>query len=309
MQSFRVIDSHTGGEPTRTIVSDGPELNQGSISEKLAFMQEHFDHFRRALVNEPRGSEVMVGAHLVRAQDPTVECGIIFFNNVGYLGMCGHGTIGVVASLAYLGRISTGVHRFETISGIVTTTLHDDACVTVENVASYRDKKACKLLVDGLGEWQADIAYGGNWFCLVQTPEIGFLDRPVSELLRTAERILIECRKIDPRVDHVELFDVPKLSGSHSRNFVLCPGGMFDRSPCGTGTSAKLACLAADGKLKEGETWVQESVIGSRFEGRYKWVDRERGIILPSIKGMAHVNGDVRVLVDVNDPFAWGIRS
>jgi 4-hydroxyproline epimerase len=308
MQSFRVIDSHTGGEPTRTIVSGGPALAGNSLGQQLEFMRAHFDGFRRALVNEPRGSEVMVGAHLVPAQDPTAHAGIIFFNNVGYLGMCGHGTIGVVATLAHLGRISPGTHRFETVVGIVTTTLHEDNSVTVENVASYRSHSDCELQVEGLGCLKADIAYGGNWFCLVHAPEEGYLDRPIGELLRVSERILAACRKIYPDVDHVELFDAPKSASNHSRNFVLCPGGMYDRSPCGTGTSAKIACLAASGKLAEGATWNQESIIGSMFEGRFRWIDKSKGLVAPSIQGRAFVNADSTILIDERDPFAWGIK-
>ena len=306
MSTFRVIDSHTGGEPTRTIVSGGPRLVGVSVSEQLADMRANHDAYRRSIVNEPRGSEVMVGALLTPAHDANHLCGIVFFNNVGYLGMCGHGTIGVVATLAYLGQIEVGVHRFETVAGTVIATLHPDYRVTIENVPSYRLHADFELQVDGVGVLHADIAYAGNWFCLVKAPSPNDLDRPVSELLELSSRILEACRRQFPEVDHVEIFGPAKTSSGNSRSFVLCPGGMYDRSPCGTGTSAKLACLAADEKLAEGEVWVQESIIGSTFQGSFRWIDRQRGHVVPSITGRAFVNADVQVIIDDQDPFAWG---
>ena len=306
MRTFRIIDSHTGGEPTRTIVDGGPSLAGGTIGEKLADMRANHDTYRRAIVNEPRGSEVMVGAYLTQPSDPANHCGIIFFNNVGYLGMCGHGTIGVVATLAYLGKLATGEHRFETIAGTVIATLHADSSVTIENVPSYRTHMGIELEIEDLGQVKADIAYAGNWFCLVQAPRTNDLDRPIAELLELTSQILSACRQKFPEVDHVELFGPAKSVNGNSRSFVLCPGGMYDRSPCGTGTSAKLACLAADEKLAEGAVWVQESIIGSTFQGSFRWLDRNRGIVSPSITGRAFVNADSQVIVDEQDPFAWG---
>ena len=306
---FRVIDSHTGGEPTRTIVEGGPLLVGDSLAELLTDMRDHNDGFRKAIVNEPRGSEVMVGAYLVPPRDPSNHCGIIFFNNVDYLGMCGHGTIGVVATLYHMGQLAPGTYRFETVAGIVTTTLNDDLTVTVENVPSYRAHSNVGMHIDGMGQIQADIAYGGNWFCLVSLPNDNPMNQPIQELLLQAKRILEVCRQSFPEVDHVELFGTPSSTLADSRNFVLCPGGMYDRSPCGTGTSAKLACLAADGKLGPDEPWIQESIIGSTFEGKYRWVDQAKGIIVPSITGRAHVNADVQVIVDDHDPFAWGLTT
>jgi len=307
MQTFRVIDSHTGGEPTRTIVDGGPRLIGSTIVEQIEDMRANHDGYRRSIVNEPRGSEVMVGAYLIPALDSNNQCGILFFNNVGYLGMCGHGTIGVVATLAYLGKIEPGTHRFETLAGTVIATLHSDASVTIENVPSYRSYAGIEIQVDGIGVIKADIAYAGNWFCLVASPSPDDLDRPISELLELAKCILAACRPSFPEVDHVEIFGPPKTATGNSRSFVLCPGGMYDRSPCGTGTSAKLACLAADAKLAEGDTWVQESIIGSTFQGSYRWLDKSKGHISPSITGRAFVNADMQVLVDDNDPFAWGL--
>ena len=307
MQTFRVIDSHTGGEPTRTIVDGGPRLLGSSIVEQIEDMRANHDAYRRSIVNEPRGSEVMVGAYLIPAHDSNNECGILFFNNVGYLGMCGHGTIGIVATLAYLGKIGLGKHRFETVAGLVSATLHSDASVTIENVPSYRSHAGIEIQVEGIGMIKADIAYAGNWFCLVASSRPDELDRPIPELLELASRILAACRRNFPEVDHVEIFGPAKTLIGNSRSFVLCPGGMYDRSPCGTGTSAKLACLAADAKLAEGETWVQESIIGSMLQGSYRWLDKSKGHVLPSITGRAFVNADMQALVDENDPFAWGL--
>ncbi len=306
MRTFRVIDSHTGGEPTRTIVDGGPRLLGESMAEKLNDMRINHDGYRRAIVNEPRGSEVMVGAYLTPPCDPDCHCGIIFFNNVGYLGMCGHGTIGVVATLAYLGKLTTGVHPLETVAGIVTATLHPDSSIAIENVPSYRWQAGVELEVDGLGKLKADIAYAGNWFCLVAAPDANCLDRPTAELLELSSRILASCRRSFPEVDHVEIFGPAKTSSGNSRSFVLCPGGMYDRSPCGTGTSAKLACLAADGKLDESAVWTQESIIGSTFQGSYRWLNRKLGQVVPTITGRAFVNADVQVIIDEQDPFAWG---
>ncbi len=305
-QRFRVIDSHTGGEPTRTIVEGGPVLG-GTVLEQLALLRDHWDRYRRAVVNEPRGSDVMVGAMLVPPIDPECCAGVIFFNNVGYLGMCGHGTIGVVETLRFLGRIGPGTHRFETPVGDVQAVLHEDGNVSIDNVPSYREHAAVEIDVAGIGRLEVDIAFGGNWFCLVECPDPKWLDRDPAELLSMTQEILASCRVDFPMVDHVELFGQGRASNHHSRNFVLCPGGAYDRSPCGTGTSAKLACLAADGKLAEGETWLQESFIGSLFQGSYRWVDRSNGIIAPRITGRAHVNGDLQVIVADDDPFAWGI--
>jgi 4-hydroxyproline epimerase len=306
MNTLRVIDSHTGGEPTRTIVEGGPALVGDTIAAKLDDMQRNHDGYRKSIVNEPRGSEVMVGAYLIPPTIPNYTCGIIFFNNVGYLGMCGHGTIGVVATLAHIGKLAVGTHRFETVAGPVSATLNLDSSVTIENVPSYRIATGVALHVEGIGVVLADIAYAGNWFCLVQSPWSGSLNRPKSELLDVSSRILEACRLRYPDVDHVEIFGTPTNSRNHSRNFVLCPGGMYDRSPCGTGTSAKLACLAADGKLREGEVWHQESIIGSTFQASYRWLDETKGLIAPCITGRAFVNGDLQVIIDPEDPFAWG---
>lgn len=306
---IRVVDSHTGGEPTRVVLEGGPDLGGGPLSERRRRFEAEFDHYRSAIVNEPRGSDVWVGALLVPPEDDTCVTGVIFFNNVGYLGMCGHGTIGVVVTLAHLGRIGPGEHRIETPVGVVRATLHGDGRVSVVNVPSYRIRKGHTVAVPGHGEVTGDVAWGGNWFFLVERHGFDLVPERVEQLTDFAWRVRQAVNAQGyPEVDHVELYGPPTRSGAHAKNFVLCPGRAYDRSPCGTGTSAKLACLAADGKLAEGEVWVQESLVGSTFEGRYRWLDRERGWIEPVITGTAHVNAEARLRLDPADPFCWGIR-
>ncbi len=307
---IRIIDSHTGGEPTRTVIGGGPDLGGGSVAERLAVFRERHDRFRSAVVNEPRGSEVLVGALLVEPVDPACAAGVIFFNAVGVLQMCGHGTIGVIVTLAHLGRIKAGAHQIETCVGTVGATLHEDGRVSIENVVSYRRDKAATVDVPGIGLVKGDLAWGGNWFFLVEhtAPELRIEN--VAELTDIAWRIR---RAVNaqgfPEVDHIELFGPPIKAGSHARNFVLCPGGAYDRSPCGTGTSAKLACLAADGKLGEGEPWVQESVIGSEFHGTFRWEDRAAGRIVPTITGTAFITAEATLILDERDPFRDGMRT
>src|SRR5215469_9033450 len=310
-QRVNVIDSHTGGEPTRVVVRGGPDLGEGPLTERLARFRESHDRFRSAVVNEPRGSDVMVGALLCEPVDRTCAAGVIFFNNVGYLGMCGHGTIGLVATLAYMKRISAGEHRIETPVGVVSALLHGDGRVTVHNVASYRSAANVAVSVPGYGEVRGDVAWGGNWFFLVRQHAMNLSLDNVDELtaftwaIRTALRNSGITGDMGKEIDHVELFSPSQLPGVDSKNFVLCPGKAYDRSPCGTGTSAKLACLYADGKIKEGQVWKQESIVGSVFEGSVKATE---GKVYPSITGSAFVNAEAELILNPEDPLCMGIR-
>lgn len=310
---MRVIDSHTEGEPTRLIVSGGPDLGSGPLDERRARFAAEFDTLRSFAVNEPRGSDAVVGALLCEPVDPACAAGLIFFNNVGYLGMCGHGTIGAAVTLAHMGRIGPGMHRFETPVGEVTVELLGRNEVEIENVPSWRYRKDAAVAVDGLGTVVGDIAWGGNWFFLVGTPPIPLTMANIQDLTRAADAIAraLETAGITgadgARIDHVEFFGPPRDSAADSRNFVLCPGGAYDRSPCGTGTSAKLACLAADGKLGPGETWIQESIVGSRFAAQYR--PGPEGRIVPRIRGRAYVVAEATLLRDPEDPFADGMRE
>ena len=305
-----IIDSHTAGEPTRLVLSGAPDLGDGPLADRRERFRRDHDDFRTAVVSEPRGSEVIVGALLCEPSDKNCTAGVIFFNNVGYLGMCGHGTIGVIASLAHLGRIAAGVHRIETPVGIVLIVLHPSGAVTVENVPSFRLASAVPIDFPGHGTIRGDIAWGGNWFYLVENhgKELSLANvEELTEFTWGIRRVLAAqgIRGVDgAEIDHIELFGPPTDSTADSMNFVLCPGKAYDRSPCGTGTSAKMACLYADGKLRPGQVWRQAGILGTVFEGRIR-LENEK--IIPSITGTAYVTAESTFLLDPNDPFCMGI--
>ena len=311
MQSIHVIDSHTGGEPTRVVIAGGPDLGRGPLAGCRELLGRQHDSFRSAVINEPRGSDVMVGALLCEPTEPSCISGVIFFNNVGYLGMCGHGTIGVAVTLAHLGRIKPGAHRLETPVGIVAFDYRGGNTVTIENVPSYRYAAGVVVNVEGVGPITGDVAWGGNWFFLVgdhrQDLTLPNVERLTSFTWRIRQALVRDgiTGARGQEIDHVELFGPPHDPTNHSRNFVLCPGGAYDRSPCGTGTSAKLACLFTDGRIRELEVWRQESILGSVFEGS---VRRVGGQIIPRITGSAYVTGEGTLLLDPNDPFRNGIH-
>jgi 4-hydroxyproline epimerase len=311
-RKIKVIDSHTGGEPTRLVISGGPDLGNGLLAERLKRFRAEHDDFRSATVNEPRGSDVMVGALLCEPVDQSCAAGVIFYNNVGYLGMCGHGTIGLVATLAYMNRIKPGEHKIDTPVGVVSAILHESGEVTVNNIASYRSAANVAVEVPGYGKVHGDIAWSGNWFYLVREHQLELTLGNIDQLtgFTWAIRQALTRNGITgddgKEIDHVELYASSQLPGVNSKNFVLCPGKAYDRSPCGTGTSAKLACLYADGKIREGQTWKQESIVGSVFEGSVQVRD---GKVYPSIKGSAFVNAEAELILDPRDPLCMGIRN
>ncbi len=307
-----VIDTHTEGEPTRVVIGGGPDLGSGSLDERRAVFRERFDPIRAAIVNEPRGSDVLVGALLGPPTDPSCAAGVIYFNNVGYLGMCGHGTIGVAVALGHLGRIGAGRHRLETPVGPIAFEYDGANAVALENVPSYRFAQGVTVEVDGHGSVTGDVAWGGNWFFLVsehgQTLTLANVERLTDftgRIRRALERSGVNGAD-GAIIDHIELFGPPTRPDADSRNFVLCPGGAYDRSPCGTGTSAKLACLHADGKLQPGQTWRQESIVGSLFEGSFRL---EGSRLIPRIAGTAFVTAEATLLLDPRDPFRTGVPS
>ena len=308
---MRVIDSHTEGEPTRVIVEGGPHLGDGSLRERIERFARDFDDVRRHVILEPRGSDALVGALLCAPTREDCATGVLFFNNRGYLNMCGHGSIGVAVTLAHLGRIGRGVVKLETTVGVVAVELVDDNTVTVENVPSFRHAAAVSVDVPDVGRVTGDIAWGGNWFFLVKDAPCPLDLEHEREL--TGKALRIQAALWDQgitgadggEIDHIEFFAAPRDAAADSRNFVLCPGGAYDRSPCGTGTSAKLACLAADGLLEPGEEWVQESVIGSRFRARYRLADD--GSVIPSVTGRAFICAETTLVQQPGDPFAAGI--
>jgi 4-hydroxyproline epimerase len=309
-QRVQVIDSHTAGEPTRVVVEGGPDLGNQDLKTRLDLFRSKYDSFRSGVVCEPRGSEVIVGALLCKPVDPSASAGVIFFNDVGYLGMCGHGTIGLITTLAHMGQIKPGKHKIETPVGDVSTTLHEDGRVSVENVPSYRYKASVPVEVPGYGSYRGDIVWSGNWFFLVEEHQFEVTLENRAELLAASKAIrsaLIAAGitgEDGGTVDHVEFFGPPINSENHSRNFVLCPGASFDRSPCGTGTSGKMASLFAKGKLKAGETWRQEGILGTLFEGSVSQVGDK---LLPTITGRAWVTAESTLLFDPTDPFRAGI--
>ena len=310
-QKIHIIDSHTGGEPTRMVYAGFPDLGTGSMAERLDVLKNQYDHYRRGVILEPRGNDVLVGALLCEPVNPEATAGVIFFNNTGYLNMCGHGTIGLMASLAYQGKITAGVHRIETPVGDVVCTLHEDGSVSIDNVPAYRYQEKVAVEVEGLGTVVGDIAWGGNWFFLVSQKFVDINVANAEALTDITWRIrqALIAQNITGEnggdIDHIELFQDCDFADSQS--FVLCPGKQYDRSPCGTGTSAKLACLAADGKLAEGELWQQASVIGSQFTGSYTRIDANT--VRPTIRGSANISAETTLIVDNQDPFQWGISA
>ena len=309
---MRVIDSHTEGEPTRVIVEGGPPLGSGPLAARRDLFAAEFDRYRSFAVNEPRGYDALVGALLCEPVDPTCAAGVIFFNNVGYLGMCGHGTIGLAVTLAHMGRIGIGTHRVETPVGVVDVKLTSANEVTIENVPSYRYRKAVTVDVPGVGHLTGDVAWGGNWFFCVHKVPFALDTAAIPDLTRKADAVMaaLATQGITGRdgaaVDHIEFYGPPTRADADSRNFVLCPGGAYDRSPCGTGTSAKIACLAESGKLAAGAPWVQESIVGSAFRASYQR-DAE-GHIITSITGRAYVTAEATLHRDPADPFGDGLR-
>ena len=309
IQRIRVIDSHTAGEPTRVVAQNFPDLGNGTMAERLEVFKTNFDNLRSAIVNEPRGHSAIVGALLCEPIDKSNAAGVIFFNNVGFLGMCGHGTIGLVKTLEFIGKISVGVHRIETPVGIVEAELDADGFVTITNVPSYRFAKNVEVETENYGKISGDIAWGGNWFFLIENHpfELNLNNLEQLTAFTSSVRQTLNKQKItganNQEIDHIEIFS--KTENADSRNFVLCPGIEYDRSPCGTGTSAKLACLYEDGKIREGETWKQESIIGSFFDGKIKIVD---GKIIPIIRGSAFITGENDLIFHENDPFYYGFK-
>jgi len=315
--SLNIVDSHTAGEPTRCVLAGGPDLGSSPLIERLENFRLHHDQFRRATLCEPRGSDVLVGALLVEPVDPACAAGVIFFNNAGYLGMCGHGAIGAAVTLAHLGRIQPGTHVLETPVGAVVFVLHSANRVSIQNVPAYRYRAAVTVQVPGYGPVTGDVAWGGNWFFLIG-------DHPFSLTLDQVEpltaftwqiRRALTAEKITgvngAVIDHIELFTAAHDPANNSRNFVLCPGKAYDRSPCGTGTSAKMACLAADGHLQPGEVWRQEGILGTVFEGQYHFHDSaspsDSPKITPTVTGSAYVTAESTLIFDPSDPFRLGV--
>jgi 4-hydroxyproline epimerase len=311
-ETLSVIDSHTEGEPTRVVVEGWPALRAATMAERRAEMRERFDHLRSAVVCEPRGHDAVVGALLTPPVEPDSAAGVIFFNNVGYLGMCGHGLIGVVRTLAFLGRLAPGPARIDTPVGTVSAVLEADGAVTITNVPAFCHAQDVVVDVPGVGRVTGDVAYGGNWFFITHLPEHPVELGNLEELTRVTRRILAALREQgitgagEEEIDHVEISAPPERSDADCKNFVLCPGGEYDRSPCGTGTSAKMASLYARGELDLEAPWRQESITGSLFTG---WLTREEHGLVPHIRGRAYITGATTLHFDPGDPFRAGFSA
>jgi len=310
-ETIEVVDSHTEGEPTRVVLAGWPQPAGETMAARRDDLARRFDPLRQAVVCEPRGHDAVVGALLTPPVEPGSHAGVVFFNNVGYLGMCGHGLIGVVRTLAHLGRLEPGAVRIDTPVGTVLAELLDYGEVAIENVPARLAARDVAVDVPGIGHVSGDVAYGGNWFFLTRLP-----DEPIE--LANVDRLLAKTRAIlaalaaagiggdgGAPIDHVELYGPPGRPDADSRNFVLCPGGAFDRSPCGTGTSAKMAALHARGELALGEVWRQESVTGSLFAG---WLTERDGDLVPHIRGRAAITAEATLRFAADDPFRGGFR-
>jgi 4-hydroxyproline epimerase len=309
-ERVQVVDSHTEGEPTRVVVEGWPLPQGTTMAERRAFLLREQDHLRRAVVREPRGHEAVVGALLTPPVEAGSAAGVVFFDNAGALGMCGHGLIGVTRTLEFLGRLGPGSVRIDTPVGTVGAELEPDGAVTIENVPAYCHALDVELEVPQVGRVRGDVAWGGNWFFLTE------LERPPLDLARagalteTTSRIVsaLAAQGVTGRdgavIDHVEVFGPPRREDADARNFVLCPGLAYDRSPCGTGTSAKMAVLAARGELAPGQRWRQESITGSLFEG---WLEDRNGALVPRVRGRAFVTASATLFFDPADPFREGL--
>ena len=309
---IRVVDSHTEGEPTRVVVEGWRQPAGATMAERRDDLAARWDHLRSAVVCEPRGHDAMVGALLTPPVTAGAAAGVVFFNNVGYLGMCGHGTIGVVRTLEHLGRITAGQVVLDTPVGAVSAELGVDGSVTIRNVPSFCHARDVAVEVPGHGRVVGDVVYGGNWFFLTHLEGVP-VDLAHVDALTSATRAIMDALHTQgitgpggAEIDHVEVSAPAGRPDADARNFVLCPGGAYDRSPCGTGTSAVMAALHARGKLALGAHWRQESVTGSLFTG---WLEQSGGRLIPHIRGTAFITGETILRFDPTDPFRAGFTA
>ena len=308
-ETIRVVDSHTEGEPTRVVVEGWPVPSGATMAERLADVRERFDPLRRAVLCEPRGHEAVVGALLTPPVSEGSRSGVVFFDNAAYLGMCGHGTIGVVRTLEYLGRLRPGPVALDTPVGTVRAELAADGSVTIENVPAFCHARDVFVDVPDTGRIRGDVAYGGNWFFITRVEralraadveELTRLTRAIADALRAAKITGAD----GAEVDHIILLGASDRPDADRKNFVLCPGAAYDRSPCGTGTSATMAMLHARGELALDQIWRQESIIGSTF---HAWLTSRGGRLIPHVRGTAYVTGESTLRFDPRDPFRLGI--
>ena len=309
--TIRVVDSHTEGEPTRVVVAGWPVPRGETMAERRDDLRAHHDDLRRAVVCEPRGHDAIVGALLTPPVQEGSVAGIVFFNNGTYLGMCGHGLIGVVRTLEYLGRLAPGVARFDTPVGTVRAELDADGAVTIENIPSHLHSRDVVLDVPGYGKVTGDVAWGGNWFFITHADAVPVDMAHLGELGRFTQAIqdVIIAKGITGAdggaIDHIEISAPPARADADCLNYVQCSGGAYDRSPCGTGTSAKMAALHARDELALGQEWRQEGIAGGMFTG---WLTAgPSGSVVPHVRGTAFITGEATLHFDPRDPFRNGI--
>ena len=311
--TIRVVDSHTEGEPTRVVVAGWPQLRAETMAARRDELRMRHDDLRRAVVCEPRGHDAIVGALLTPPVQEGSVAGIVFFNNGTYLGMCGHGLIGVVRTLEHLGRLAPGVAHFDTPVGTVRTELGADGAVTIENIPSHMHARDVVLEVPGYGMVTGDVAWGGNWFFITHADAVPVDMAHLGELGRFTQAIqdAIIVHGITGAnggvIDHIEISAAPARADADCLNYVQCSGGAYDRSPCGTGTSAKMAALHARGELALGQKWRQEGIAGGLFTG---WLTAgPNGTVVPHVSGTAFITSEATLHFDPGDPFRNGIPS
>jgi proline racemase len=324
---YSAVDSHTEGMPTRVVTGGIGVIPGATMNERRLHFIEHLDHIRKLLVNEPRGHAAMSGAILQPPTRPDADYGVLFIEVSGCLPMCGHGTIGVATVLVETGMVDVvepvTVVRLDTPAGLVVATVavrdgHAES-VTIENVPAYCERLDEVLVVPGLGDVPYSLAFGGNFYAMVDLDDIGLpFDRAAGPRildagLRIMDAINSQAPPRHPEIDgvdhchHVE-FIAPGSDAAHSRHAMAIHPGWFDRSPCGTGTSARMAELWARGELALGADFVNESFIGSSFTGRLVRETTVAGIpaVIPTVTGRAWITAIGQYVLDPTDPFPEG---
>ena len=314
-ERLRVIDSHTIGEPTRVVLDEslvaGLDLGGGSVRDRRDRFRDRCDHVRSALVGDPRGTTAMVGVILVPPADPTCRFGAFYVNRVGYLDMCGHATIGLAVTLGARGIIEPGDFRLESPAGVVGVTWHGGGEASFECVPPRRIAQNLALACDDGSRVTGDVATSGLWCYLCRDHGLPVEPTAIPALTARAWSIrrALEARGLSGDggevIDHVVLLGPPRDPGNDGRAFVLCPDGAFDRSPCGTGTSALVGCLFEDGILTAGRTWRQESVLGGVYEASIR---RERDILVPTVRGRAWLTAETTLHFAGDDPYRTGLH-
>jgi len=323
---FTVIDSHTAGHPTRIVVGGLPKVRGGSVAQKRDYIKSKMDYIRTLLCNEPRGHSCMYGAFLVEPSSEDADFGVIFFSTASYDDMCGHGTIGVATVLTEMNMVRreepTTEVTFETPAGLVRVETKvvggKVKSVSFVNVPAFLYKKDISIDVPGYGEVKGDVAFGGNWFFYVNAKEIGVRVRSenVDALARAGIAIKNEFNKefdlvhpTNPNISRkllaTSIIDIPVKNKNADQNNIVVEGKWVDRSPCGTGTSGRMAVLFAKNKLGLNEDFVNESITGETFRGRLIGETKvgEYPAVVPEITGNAYITGFNHIILDPDDPF------